>query len=411
MHQHDAIGSGTGTPQGHPFSWREEIIVRALARALRGDHIKGRLWLTLPSGRTEGFGRTGPDAAIILRSFEPLWRGLTRGALGVTECYLDGTIDTPDLGAALRFCLANASAVSAIGDGVLRPGLMDKIWHRRHANTRAGSRRNIAAHYDLGNEFYQLWLDPTMTYSSALFEAGDSLEAAQHRKNELILEALGITAGERVLEIGFGWGGFAEAAARRGAHVTGLTLSRQQLAYATQRLAAAGLADRTDMRFLDYRDASGQFDKIASIEMIEAVGEENWPAYFQVLHDRLRPGGTAVLQAITIDERHFQAYRREPDFIQRYIFPGGMLPSASAMAQEAARAGLTFETVQRFGGSYARTLAIWRDAFEANWPRITALGFDDRFRRMWGYYLTYCEAGFENGDIDAGLYRLRRAAG
>ena len=409
MHQHDAVGTGTGKPHGHPFLWREEIIVRALARALRGGDIEGRLWLTLPSGRTEGFGRTGPDAAIVLGSFEPLWRGLMRGALGVTECYLDGTIDTPDLGAALRFCLANSAAVSSIGDGVLRPGLLDKIRHRARANTRAGSQRNIAAHYDLGNEFYRMWLDPGMTYSSGVFEPGDSLEAAQHRKNGLILDALEASAGERVLEIGCGWGGFAQAAALRGAHVTGITLSRQQLAYARQRLAAAGLADRTDIRFLDYRDVAGQFDKIASIEMIEAVGEDNWPAYFQVLHDRLRPGGTAVLQAITIDERHFAAYRREPDFIQRYIFPGGMLPTAGAMAREADRAGLSFETVHRFGGNYARTLALWRDSFDANWPRIAAQGFDDRFRRMWGYYLTYCEAGFEHGDIDVGLYRLRRA--
>jgi cyclopropane-fatty-acyl-phospholipid synthase len=366
------------------------------------------LWLTLPSGRTEGFGWSGPEAAIVLGSFEPLWRGLTRGALGVTECYLDGTIDTPDLGAALRFCLSNSQALSAVGNGVLRPGLMDKVWHRRRANTRAGSRRNIAAHYDLGNDFYRLWLDPGMTYSSALFEAGDTLEAAQNRKNQIILDALDVAEGERVLEIGCGWGGFAQAAAGRGAHVTGLTLSRQQLAYATERLASAGFAAHSDIRFQDYRDVGGTFDKIASIEMIEAVGEENWPAYFQVLHDRLRPGGSAVLQAITIDEPHFAAYRREPDFIQRYIFPGGMLPTVRAMEAEAERAGLTFETVQRFGGSYAKTLAIWRGAFDAAWPRIAGLGFDDRFRRMWGYYLTYCEAGFENGDVDVGLYRLRR---
>jgi cyclopropane-fatty-acyl-phospholipid synthase len=409
MHQHDAIGTQMGAPKGTGFSWREEIIVRALSGSLRGEHIVGRLRLTLPSGRTEVFGSSGPQAEIALGSFDPLWRGVTRGALGVTECYLDGDIATPDLGAALRFCLANSRALASVGGGILKTRAVDRLWHWRRANTKAGSRRNIKAHYDLGNEFYRLWLDPSMTYSSALFTAeAQSLETAQHAKNAAIIEALALTPGDRVLEIGCGWGGFAQAAAERGAQVTGITLSAEQLAWARTRLAAAGLGDRTTIAFTDYRDVTGTFDKIASVEMIEAVGEENWPAYFRTLHDRLRPGGTVVLQAITIEDKHFAAYRREPDFIQRYIFPGGMLPTISRMEAEAARAGLSFETVMRFGDGYARTLALWRDAFRQAWPHIAAQGFDERFRRMWDYYLTYCEVGFENRDIDVGLYRLKR---
>ena len=407
----DVMDTHRAEPPGAPFSWREEMIVRALGRALTGEQVKGRLAVALPSGRTEVFGRSGAEAGVALRSFEPLWRGLTRGALGIAESYCDGVIDTPDLGALLRFCLVNTAAVSAVGGGVLRTRLADRLWHRLRANTRAGSRRNIAAHYDLGNAFYRLWLDPSMTYSSALFGGqAQSLEAAQQAKNAAILDALGVAEGDRILEIGCGWGGFAEAAALRGGHVTGLTLSREQLAWARERLERAGLGDRASIQFCDYRDATGRFDKIACVEMIEAVGEANWPTYFKTLHDRLQPGGVAVLQSITIDERHFAAYRREPDFIQRYIFPGGMLPTVSAMTAEAARAGLSFEVIARFGDSYARTLVAWRETFERAWPQISALGFDERFKRMWIYYLTYCEVGFENGDVDVGLYRLRRSA-
>lgn len=409
MPSHDLIGTRMGLPKGTPFSWREELIVRALMRAFTGDHIVGRLRLTLPSGRTEVFGRSGDEADVVLGSLEPFWRGLTRGALGVAECYLDGTIQTADLGRTLRFLLTNSEALSELGYGVMKSRLVDRVWHKRRANTRTGSRRNIAAHYDLGNDFYRLWLDPSMTYSSALFDGSTvDLEQAQLAKNEAILNSLDVRGGDRVLEIGCGWGGFMEAAARRGCHVTGITLSKEQLAWAQRRMGEAGFAGQCEIAFCDYRDLTGTFDKIASVEMIEAVGEENWPVYFKTLHDRLRPGGVGVIQAITIDERYYAAYRREPDFIQRYIFPGGMLPTVGAMARNSAQAGLTFEVVQRFGGSYAQTLADWRTRFDAAWPHIAALGFDERFRRMWGYYLTYCEVGFEKGDIDVGLYKVSR---
>lgn len=410
MSQHELTDTGMDHRPRRRFSVREAIIVRALSRAFNSGSVTGRLRLTLPSGRTEVFGRGGEEAHVILHSFQPLWRGLTRGALGVAECYFDGSVDSPHLASALRFGLANTKAVDSIGGGVMRARSGDRRWHKRRANTRAGSKANIKAHYDLGNAFYQLWLDPSMTYSSALFNGhNDCLQAAQHAKNQLIVESLGVQPGHRVLEIGCGWGGFAEAAARAGAHVKGITLSREQLVFAQARLSAAGLEDRTEIAFVDYRDVTESYDRIASIEMVEAVGEENWPTYFQAVHDRLKAGGVAVIQAITIDERHFDSYRREPDFIQRYIFPGGMLPTVSAMQEHAATAGLTFETVERFGSSYARTLAIWRAAFLQSWPQVAAQGFDERFRRMWEYYLTYCEVGFESGDVDVGIYRLTRA--
>ena len=250
-----------------------------------------------------------------------------------------------------------------------------------------------------------------MTYSSAVFTGPEvSLAAAQDEKYARVIAALGLEDGHRVLEIGCGWGGFAEAAARSGAFVDGITLSREQLAYASERIARAGLDARVRLRFEDYRDTTGGFDRIASIAMVAAVGEPHWPVYFAPLHDRLVPGGVAVLQAITIREQSYAAYRERPDFIQRYVFPGGMLPTRTIMADQAERAGLTFEPLETFGASYARTLAIWRDRFEAAWPRIAALGFDDRFRRLWNFYLTYCEVGFERGVVDVGLYRFTRPA-
>jgi cyclopropane-fatty-acyl-phospholipid synthase len=435
MHPDDALDRGldtdvghtgagqTGmgrTQMGHPirprFSWREEVIVRTVARALGGGEIVGRLRLTLPSGRVETFGRVGgtggPDAQVVLHTFAPLWRGLRRGALGLVEAHMAGAMDTPDVGAVLRFWRANARAYAAIGHGLMRLDWLDRRWHRRRANTPAGSRRNIAAHYDLGNAFYALWLDPTMTYSSAIYrDEGASLEAAQQDKIARVVAALDLRPGQTVLEIGCGWGALAEAIARAGADVTAITLSAEQLAFTEARIASAGLADRARARFCDYRDVEGRYDRIVSIEMIEAVGEENWPTYFGVLRDRLRPGGTALVQAITIDAPHFAAYRRQPDFIQRYIFPGGMLPTVDAMAREAAGVGLAFDTLETFGAGYARTLAAWRTRFDAVWPEIAALGFDERFRRMWRYYLSYCEIGFETGDIDVGLYRMARPAG
>jgi cyclopropane-fatty-acyl-phospholipid synthase len=276
-----------------------------------------------------------------------------------------------------------------------------------NANTKTGSRRNIAFHYDLGNDFYRTWLDASMTYSSALYSRPDQgLEAAQERKLARILALLEMEEGHRVLEIGCGWGDLAARLAKSGCHVTGLTLSKEQLAHARALAQAEGIAGRTDLRLQDYRDVGGRYDRVVSIEMLEAVGERYWPTYFSTVRERLAPGGRAVLQVITIDEERFKTYRRSADFIQRYIFPGGMLPTRSIVAREAAQAGLRLVAEETFGASYALTLAEWRRRFFAAWPAIERLGFPPAFRRLWEYYLCYCEAGFRAGVIDVGLYVL-----
>lgn len=394
-----------------PRSWRDTSIEKALQRTF-GAETKGRLDVVLPSGYRVGLG-SGPDvpARVTLHSYKIIWRILTRGSLGPAEAYLRNEIDTPDLGAVLRFCLRNYQALEASsGLFAFKPRMPDIVWHRRRDNNLTGSRRNIAAHYDLGNTFYKLWLDPGMTYSSAVYRtAATHMNAAQDEKYRVVLDSLGDLKDKRLLEIGCGWGGLAERAIQRGAHVTGLTLSTEQLSWAQDRLTRAGVAQQSDLRLQDYRRTDGEFDAIASVEMIEAVGEAHWPSYFQKVRDCLKPGAYATIQAITIDERYFASYRRQADFIQRYIFPGGMLPTVTRMRDEAHAVGLSFETVERFGHSYARTLAEWRTSFRSAWPDIQKLGFDERFRRMWEYYLTYCEVGFESGDVDVGIYRMQRA--
>ncbi|HEX4894006.1 MAG TPA: cyclopropane-fatty-acyl-phospholipid synthase family protein [Hyphomicrobiaceae bacterium] len=352
------------------------------------------------------------DTRISVRSHRFFWQLLRGGALGIAESFMDGHFDTDDLRAVFDFYLANEQAITRAYPRFNATRGRDRLFHRLRRNTRAGSRRNIAEHYDLGNAFYRLWLDPSMLYSSAIYRAGaEPLETAQRYKVERIVSALELSEGHSLLEIGCGWGALAEAAARSGARVRGITISAQQLVEARERIARAHLDDRAEITFEDYRDTTGTFDRIVSIEMIEAVGEENWPLYFRTLSDRLNAGGSAVVQAITIHEGAFEQYRQNPDFIQRYIFPGGMLPTVGLMRARAAEAGLAFETIEEFGASYARTLAEWRRRFEAAWPRIASLGFDERFRRMWLYYLIYCEVGFDRGLIDVGLYRLRKRAG
>jgi cyclopropane-fatty-acyl-phospholipid synthase len=285
--------------------------------------------------------------------------------------------------------------------------LLNRLWHMLRANTRSGSRRNIIQHYDLGNAFYACWLDQGMSYSSALYRERDmSLEAAQTAKQDRVLDLLAPQPGQTVLEIGCGWGGLLARLAARGCSATGITLSDAQHAYAVAMLEAAGLAESTDVRLQDYRDLDGAFDRIVSIEMFEAVGESYWPLYFAQLRGRLKPGGVAVLQVITIADDRFDHYRRAPDFIQRHVFPGGMLPSPSAMREQIARAGFRLDAVEYFGESYARTLRAWRERFGAAWPDIAAIGFPPHFRRLWEYYLGYCEAGFRVGAIDVGLWRL-----
>lgn len=364
----------------------------------------GELAVRLPDGRSLLFKgpEPGPRALLEVRDLRFARRILKDGDLGVAEGFLNAEWDSPDLPAFLELFCVNADHTNAYLTAKPLYRALENLrrWMRR--NTKSGARRNIEAHYDLGNAFYELWLDPSMTYSSALYD-GEALDlkAAQRRKYETLARAIGLSEGESVLEIGCGWGGFAEfAAGTVGARVTGLTISPAQLAFARKRLFEAGLADRVTLKLQDYRDERGVFDRIASIEMFEAVGEKWWPSYFGQLRDRLKPGGTAGLQVITIQDRFFDAYRRETDFIQRYVFPGGMLPSPRALRGAAEHVGLSVAGERIFGLDYARTIVEWRERFRVAWPSIRPLGFDERFRRLWEYYLAYCEAGFRSGNID-----------
>ncbi len=329
-------------------------------------------------------------------------RLLTRGEVGFGESYVEGHWASPDLAALLEVLYDNMEHLGAGPRGMRWSRLWDRLTHRLRDNHPINSRRNIAHHYDLGNDFYGLWLDPTMTYSSALFggPAHESLESAQVRKYERLLDALDARPGDHILEIGCGWGGFAELAARRGLRVTGVTLSREQLAYARARLESAGLADQVDLRLQDYRHIEGQFDYAVSIEMMEAVGEAFWPTYYQTLRRLVRPGGRIALQVITINEDDFPVYRNQPDFVQLYVFPGGMLPTPERMAREAQDADLLVRETAWFGLDYAETLRRWRMAFHSAEREVDRLGYDVRFRRMWDYYLAYCETGFKTGCID-----------
>ena len=344
----------------------------------------------------------GPIARIEVKSKRLFSRLVFRGEIGFAEAYLDGEWDTSDLQGVLDLVLVNSSSLRGALPEVNIVGALEKIQHWFRSNSRRQARKNISYHYDLGNEFYSLWLDESMTYSSGLFDAnGINLTHSQARKYEAIANGIDATENSHVLEIGCGWGGFAEHVAKtRGTKVTGLTISQEQHDFAKKRVFEAGLADKVEIMLRDYRDETRTFDGIASIEMFEAVGEKHWPTYFDTIRDRLKPAAKASIQTITVADDRFQNYRNKVDFIQKYIFPGGMLPSPQVFSEQADMAGLRIKEKFAFGQSYSKTLRIWSEQFNASWPAIQKMGFDDRFRRMWNYYLAACAASFRYETTD-----------
>ena len=372
----------------------------------------GALVLRTPDGARRHYGDASVPVALELENWNLFTAAMRSGDIGFAESYINGDWSTNNLAGLIELLVRNRAAIEALVYGSWWGSLAYRIKHLLNRNSKAGSRKNIHAHYDIGNQFYQLWLDPSMTYSSALFtgEAGASLELAQAAKYRRILGQLELAPGARVLEIGCGWGGFAELAAREaGAFVTGLTLSTEQLAYARERIGRAGLAVEVDLHLRDYRDSVGEYDAVASIEMFEAVGESYWPSYFECIARSLKPGGRSCVQTIVIADELFERYRKGTDFIQQYIFPGGMLPSPSVFARLAAEHGLEVVDQFGFGIDYADTLAAWRKAFHARLDAVRAQGFDERFILTWEFYLCYCEAAFRARNTDVMHFTLVKA--
>ncbi|WP_137701886.1 SAM-dependent methyltransferase [Marimonas lutisalis] len=364
----------------------------------------GRLDFVLDDGRTfraEG-AKPGPVAEVHVHNPDTFSRLIREGDLGFCDAYLEGWWSTPDLQAFLDLLNAGNEDLYRGFPGQALIRAYERLRHWLNSNSKPQAKKNISYHYDLGNAFYRLWLDETMTYSSAIFATGqESLEAAQTAKYAAMVDQMGVKPGDHVLEIGCGWGGFAEYAAKeRGLRVTGLTISEEQLKYARDRIEKAGLSDMVELRMQDYRDETGRYDGIASIEMFEAVGEKYWPVYFGKLRDCLKPGARATLQIITIHEARFDMYRKSVDFIQKYIFPGGMLPSKTALQEQVAHAGLRAQGMIEFGESYSQTLRRWHQSFNEKWNEISDMGFDERFHRMWNFYLASCAAAFHGGNCD-----------
>ncbi|WP_146343746.1 SAM-dependent methyltransferase [Phaeobacter marinintestinus] len=364
----------------------------------------GRLDIKLPDGRMFRVEAAAPGAVAELdvHNVDLFARLIREGDLGFSDAYLDGWWSTPDLQAFMDLVHQSTETVydDFPGMGLVRAYERMRFWLQR--NHKSQAKKNISYHYDLGNEFYGMWLDETMTYSSALFETGqESLEKAQTAKYASMIDQMGAKPGDHILEIGCGWGGFAEFAAKeRGLRVTGLTISQEQYNFAVDRIEKAGLSDLVEFKMQDYRDERGTYDGIASIEMFEAVGEKYWPTYFDAVRDRLKPGANATLQIITVADSRWEIYRRGVDFIQKHIFPGGMLPSPLVLREQIDKAGLGLVQSVEFGASYDLTLRRWHQTFNDKWDQISEMGFDDRFRRMWNFYLTSCAAAFDNAVCD-----------
>ncbi|WP_430418411.1 class I SAM-dependent methyltransferase [Phenylobacterium sp.] len=401
-------GSPVTDLSGTPF------VFRTAARTIIRNWNTGIMTFVLPDGREirlEG-ATPGPEARLIVNDYDFIKRTISNGTIGFGEGYMAGEWDTPDLSVLLEVLASNYARFEKVSFGNRFMAALNVLEHAfGNANSRAGSKKNIQAHYDLGNAFYERWLDSSMTYSAARFEKpGEKLSEAQARKYRTLCESMGLARDHHVLEIGCGWGGFAEFAAKDvGAKVTAITISEEQFKFAKERMFRQGLNERADIRLVDYRDVGGQFDRVASIEMFEAVGERYWPTYFDKVRESLKPGGQAGLQIITIRDEYFEHYKRTPDFIQKYIFPGGMLPSEERLKAATDRAGLAWGPISRFGVHYADTLAEWARRFEAAWDEIVHLGFDERFRKLWRFYLSYCEAGFRTARTDVVQLSLIKA--
>ena len=373
-------------------------LVNQLHERIRLGGIDG----SVPDGtpRRVGFHAPGPVAVVDLHSWMALVRVATSGSVGWYKAWERGEWSSPDPVRIAELFMANALTLGDVARAKGPARWLNALAHRLRDNAPGKARDNIAAHYDLGNDFYAAWLDPSMTYSAARFVPGDTLEQAQQRKIALLLDRLELKPGDRLLEIGCGWGALAIAAARRGASVVGLTLSQEQKDYADARIAEAGLTDKIDIRLTDYRDIDERYDAIASVEMVEAVGARWWPAYLDTISCVLKPGGRAALQYISIDHRLFDRYAASADFIQAYIFPGGMLLDEPAFEALAKARGLSWDDRDGFGLDYAETLRQWRAAYDRAVADYRLAGFDDRFHRLWRYYLMYCEGGFRGRGID-----------
>lgn len=395
-----------------PRNWGKLFWTRVLNKFFNNIET-GHIYITLPDGQTLHFqGTSNHDlkAEIVLLNYQPLLALFLKGELSFAECYLEGHWKCVNLENLFRFILENEQLLENGALGNLVTKTANRLRHLMNSNTRSGSRKNISFHYDLGNNFYRKWLDQTMTYSSALFEdEQDSLEVAQLNKYHSIAKMAELKTSDNVLEIGCGWGGFSEVAAREYCNtIHGVTLSTEQLAYAQDRYARNLISNKATASLTDYRDISGTYDKIVSIEMFEAVGHEHWSTYFNKIQDLLKPGGIALLQVILIEDSRFDSYRKNVDFIQKYIFPGGLLPGREALYTSVQSHGLTMEEELLFGQSYAKTCKIWQAKFQEKWSELQQLGFDRRFKKMWEYYLSYCEVGFEQGTIDVGLFKIRK---
>ena len=381
----------------------------ALEKMLNNLNI-GEINVTFPDGEIKNFKgkKLGPIADVTFLTEKSIKDSILGGSLGFCEAYIDGKIKSNNIGKLIEIGGHEESGLNTSGKGYFFFKLLNKVFHLINNNTINGSKRNISAHYDLGNNFYELWLDKSMTYSSAYFNSNkDSLFEAQQNKYNKISKIANLEKRSKVLEIGCGWGGFAEFAAKNyNSLVTAITISKEQFEFTKKRIEKNELNKSIDVKLIDYRKIKGSFDRIISIEMIEAVGERYWPIYFNQIKKLLKPNGNAAIQVITIDDKYFDDYKKFPDFIQKYIFPGGMLPSISALEKPIQQSGLKIDKIDSFGKDYASTLSIWSKQFNSAWPKISKLGFDNRFHRMWNLYFSYCEGGFNSGSIDVKQIKL-----